>query len=582
MGRRYIAFLPADRADSRPRARFLRERNRSPSLAVAADRPGLIVLATAQAIALGEHGVVLGEVIRAEGAAPLDRLEAHDVRTIAVCGGEPLIRNFWGAYVALLEHADGSIRVLRAPLGDLPAYAWRSPEGVAIASDVELLARFAGYRPAIDWTGVAEHLAAADLRRPRTCLAGIEELPGGAEGCWRDGHWSVRQRWSPWHAIARDAAPVDLAAAAAHVGDVVRRSVAARTARYRSLLVLLSGGLDSSIVAASLAAAGRPILALTMVTRDPGGDERHYAAATASALGIPLTAIGRDVGQVDVTRSLACGLPRPSARSFAQATHAAAQALARDAGARAIVTGGGGDNVFCALQSVAPAADRLLLRGPDRQFRATAGHIATLAQVSVLRVAAKAFARALRRRRGYRFAVNTGLLTPDAIAMAAAACEHPWLRPPPRALPGSAAHIGLIVAAQSVAESPDPRAAVPQLAPLIVQPIVEACVAVPSWAWFDRGCNRAVARHAFTDGLPAEIAWRRSKGAMDSFVVEIFEANRAALADLLLDGRLASHGLIDRAALEIVLQDRGPTRSGSYARAMELADVEAWARSWPR
>ena len=40
--------------------------------------------------------------------------------------------------------------------------------------------------------------------------------------------------------------------------------------------------------------------------------------------------------------------------------------------------GGGGDNVFCALQSAAPVADRLLTDGPGRGFFSTARAIAIL------------------------------------------------------------------------------------------------------------------------------------------------------------------------------------------------------------
>jgi asparagine synthase (glutamine-hydrolysing) len=98
--------------------------------------------------------------------------------------------------------------------------------------------------------------------------------------------------------------------------------------------------------------------------------------------------------------------------------------------------------------------------------------------------------------------------------------------------------------------------------------------------WCSGGNNRAVARQAFADVLPSAIIDRRGKGSPDSFVIEIFEANRGALQALLEDGLLASHGLLDSDRVRAVLADTAPVRGSAYGRVMQLADVEAWARSW--
>lgn len=578
--RRYAAILPEPGKARHWRAKI--GALADPLLPVLLDFSDLIVLAMIPNLRLneGKAGLILGELVRRDDQAPRDRLSAAEEREIVTGRSEHLRRSYWGAYVAVIRDPGTAITVFRAPLGDLPAYSWRSPYGLMITSDVELLRQLGGHDPDVDWIGVAEHLVAGDLRRPRTCLAGVTELGGGSEGFWRDSHWHVVERWSPWTAVPEHPLKCDPQEVSVHLGATIRRSVAASTARRQHPLVLLSGGLDSSIVAASLVAGGRSAHALTMVTRDAGGDERRYAASTAASLKMSLSTTHRDIATVDVTRSLASGLPRPIEKSFAQATHAATRTLARDFGVDCIVHGGGGDNVFCSLQSASPAADRLLVRGPDGRFWKVCAEIAGLAQVSLLRVAQRAFLRALHRRRPYRFPADQTMLTPQAIIDAAGATEHPWLRMPTKGFPGSAAHIGLIVAAQSLVQSPDPNLPVPWIAPLITQPVVEACVAISSWAWYDRGRNRAPTRYAFSDRLPAEIVWRRSKGAMDSFIVELFEANRPTLSAMLLDGELSARGLIDRDAVRAVLLERGPTRGQDYARIMRLADVEAWVRSW--
>src|SRR3546814_14803902 len=110
--------------------------------------------------------------------------------------------------------------------------------------------------------------------------------------------------------------------------------------------------------------------------------------------------------------------------------------------------------------------------------------------------------------------------------MALGAADHPWLVPPKGALAGSAAHIALLAAAESVTRSRDARVARADISPLIAQPVAEACLRVPSWLWTRDGHNRAIARDAFRAALPPAIVDRRDKGTPDSFVVDPIEANR--------------------------------------------------------
>ena len=94
------------------------------------------------------------------------------------------------------------------------------------------------------------------------------------------------------------------------------------------------------------------------------------------------------------------------------------------------------------------------------------------------------------------------------------------------------------------------------------------------------GRNRAVARDAFKDRLPSEVFHRQSKGGLTGFMGQAFEANRAALADQLVRGWLVTAELVDRSAVEASLAKPAPNAL-EMARLLYLADVEAWARTWP-
>jgi asparagine synthase (glutamine-hydrolysing) len=230
------------------------------------------------------------------------------------------------------------------------------------------------------------------------------------------------------------------------------------------------------------------------------------------------------------------------------------------------------------LNSARPAAD-CLLAAPE-QFRETCASIARLAQASIAQVAWRAWRTKLRRNPAYAWGADMRFLSRAAVSEAEKAPAHPWLTAPGDALPGKAAHVALIAAAQSVAEGFDAEDELPVYSPLISQPLVETCLRVPSWLWFERGLNRAVARRAFSKCLPLETVQRRSKGAPDCFIAELFEVNRPAIRTMLMDGALRREGLLDVVALETALDDQAPVEGHDYLRIMQLVDAEAWATAW--
>src|SRR3546814_17286190 len=81
----------------------------------------------------------------------------------------------------------------------------------------------------------------------------------------------------------------------------------------------MSGGLDSSVVCAALAAAGKRFTALTMYADDPSGDERAYARLVATQTPAALLEHRYEVEQIDLSKSGSTHLPRPVGRPFMKA-----------------------------------------------------------------------------------------------------------------------------------------------------------------------------------------------------------------------------------------------------------------------
>lgn len=531
------------------------------------------------ALDLGDDGVIVGTLFDRVSMRLVTTIGPEERKRIANEGPRGLVERYWGGYVAFLVQADGGVLVLRAPLGELPCMYAPTNDGLIVASDIDMACRAGLPRPKIAWDRIRHELVTRDMHWPQTCLERVTDLTGGSCLKIGPGTFEVTEFWTPWTFVSEKKRITDPSEAAELVGAVTRACVNTRASDFEKVVLMLSGGIDSSIVAACLASSGTEVAALNLVSRDAVGDERHYARRVAQWLDIPLVEPLRDATRIDVTRSGAAGLCRPNLRLFMQESIRLVEEHATENGATAIFGGGGGDNVFCALQSSSPAADRLRTTGLGMEFLQTALDISRLAPASLRAVVTDAVRRAWLGKPPLTPFRDTSFMRGDACRDIEHDGTHPWLDLPKGALPGSAAFVRLIASARSFVEAFDPGRPVQRAAPLLAQPLVETCLRVPSWLWFEDGRSRVIARKAFAKSLPPEIMARRSKGTPDGFIAEIYERHRQTIREFLGDGVLVRHGIIDREALLKVLDRPSPARGNEYDRVLRLVDVEAWIQA---
>lgn len=552
-----------------------------PALQVVLDRPELLLLVrpgTAFARLQGDRGALVGTVFDHAWRAPL--LQIDDVRSAAAqrTSGASLTADFWGAFVGFIVGDDGQVAIVRDPSGAMPCYHAEIDGTHLFAARVAHLCGLGLIEPALNWAFVAQHLLWPERRNSITGLTGIAELTAGERARQVRGALQRDLVWDPWHFAASDNA-FDETQGTERVRRAVQNSVGAWQRRYSRPLVSLSGGLDSSIIMACL--KDKALAAVTFLTEEALGDERHYASAVAAQHDIKLIARRLDIARIDPKTSHAATLPRPVSRLFAQELDHIWRDTVSETGADALFHGGGGDNVFCFLESATPYLDSLIMRGPGAASRRTLLELSRMTQVSTWRLRYVALRKFALHRGRYNWFRDPLFLTRDAIAAAEDPEQHPWFAAQPKnALPGKRAHIAAIVRVQNHLEAVEPSGTTSVVAPLMAQPVLEACLRVPTWAWCAGGNNRAVARRAFAKELPPVILTRTSKGSPDAFDAQCIADHRTSIRALLLDGLLASHGLIARAAGEAALAGTGPMRGTAYLRLSELVNVEAWAQSW--
>ena len=543
--------------------------------------PGLIAFVASDCRCLtlsGMRGIVIGDLFHRHGASgPIQALGERDEAAI-VRDPQQLNSRYWGGYVAVVVN-DGCTRIIRDPTGALPCYHVELGQIEVFASDIITLCEAGVIKPEIDWHGLASYLYTAGLPTRTTAIAGVRELLPATAMQFEPGRASIIATWSPWKFTAIE--PVaDWEDRAIRLRRVVESCVRAWASSFDRILLSLSGGLDSSIVAASLAGSHSETVALTMYSDDAAGDERFYARELCTVLGIELRERLHHVKDIDIDQAAGPHLPRPIGRTQNIAYERAFIATSASVGSQAFFTGNGGDNVFSYSQSATSILDRYLFEGVSFGVLQTLGDVQALTgcgPVEALRAAVRV---ARKSKRAYHWRPDDKFLHPDLVSyQSRQALDHSWLTHPPDGLPGQSAHIaGLLRVQQNLL--PMRSAHAPVINPLLSQPIVEECLSIPSWIWCAGGKNRSLARIAFRDKLPPLIINRKTKGTPDSFCIQILETYKDSICDRLLNGRLARHGLVDRERLERSLRSDRLALGIDHVRLLDLLDTEAWISHW--
>lgn len=495
------------------------------------------------------------------------------------CWPEQLIELAWGNYIAIGMAADGApVWILRAPLGHLPAYRTNANGTEIIGSHADLVLGAVGRAPALNWDFVKHHLAFAHLQTRQTGLLGIDELLGG-ECCDLnvDGHRQRRTVWTPWRWTEPDRELTDPVKARQALRASVERAVAGLIPRDMPCLLELSGGVDSSILAAALAAHGADARAVTLVTDEREGDERVYARAATTATGLPLDELAV-TGAVDLAMPAAVRSARPGLPMTLSLADELLAQKARTEIIGAFVSGAGGDCVFCSPGSAAPAADVLRRFGIGKAAWTAIDALARIHHASTWEVAKMAWRQARNRMPPPAWPRTSGFLVKDALP--GTPPDHPWLEEPADVLPGKRSHVRAILAALAHVEGYGRQEVAPSRFPLLSQPVVETALRIPTWLWIENGRDRAVARMAWSGFLPASVLDRRTKGGLDSYAIAMLTRNRNALRPFLLDGHIARSGLLDRSRLEAALARTARRGDAETYLLFPLIDTEAWARAW--
>lgn len=267
---------------------------------------------------------------------------------------------------------------------------WRTEEHLLLfCSELAPLMQTASAACRLDLEAAYWYLSFGMPPPGRTLARGVERLPAAHLLCWEP-----RQEpqllcyWTPLGAESRRTASPETADL---IQQTLDESIAAHRARDGAQGIFLSGGTDSTYLAATaVPLTGAPLTAFTSAFEESFGmnDDARYAAAVSGWLGLPHRVAPLHAAEaLKILDEIVLTADEPCA-AWASATHFRLLSSAREQGITRMLSGLGADEVFggyehfhtyyvraleCAERGPAPSGvddfEGLLLREDDEQAR---------------------------------------------------------------------------------------------------------------------------------------------------------------------------------------------------------------------
>jgi len=401
---------------------------------------------------------------------------------------------------------------------------------------------------------------------------------------------SRRFLWNPVETgSARDVLEDPVMAAMA-LRSTLRSCTSTLAACHESVLLRLSGGLDSSIVLSCLQRAPRRprLLSYTQYVPDSPLDPRRWARIAVAHAGCEHVEVESTPAGIRLNSVLEIA---PTAEPVSSLMHLAAagheQSLMARSAATATFTGDGGDCAFGSFCVGEAAAAYLRRHGPRPAVLRLAADSASILRQTTWH----ALNRALRMWLTGRSLTSLSALNHDARRLVTVdvvrECEaspavHPWLASQRHEPWETISKLGMLLGTPDLyAGQAQPRAAGPEIvAPIYSQPFIELSLRIPADVLFADGRDRGLARRAFRGDVPQPILDRVWKDRAGGFHEELVHRNLDWLREIFLDGVLVSEGLLDKAAVERALAP-GLVKSEVFpGELLRHLDTEVWARHW--
>jgi asparagine synthase (glutamine-hydrolysing) len=294
--------------------------------------------------------------LRARGHAFRTRTDVEVlVHLYEECGSD-LVHRLNGQFAfAIYDRRRRLLLLARDHFGINPLFYARCDGLLLFGSEIKAILRHPAAERQLDLVGLDQVLSLPGLVSPRTMFRGVCSLESGHLLVAREGEVAVREYWDLDYPRLAEGAAADGSGGSAAVepfldrlAEVFERSVARRLQADVPVGLLVSGGLDSAVVAAiaTRLLPGVERHSFSIAFDDPEIDETRYQRLVTAALGCRHHEITTDAEAIaGRVRRMVRHCECPVKETFNTCSMALA-ATARQAGIKVVLAGQGADELF--------------------------------------------------------------------------------------------------------------------------------------------------------------------------------------------------------------------------------------------
>jgi asparagine synthase (glutamine-hydrolysing) len=223
------------------------------------------------------------------------RLEGAGHRLRSVCDTETIVHLYEDEGLDCFRHLNGMFAIAiwdarhrrlvlaRDRLGKKPLVYRHEASRLLFASELKSLLQVSDVPREVDSGSVDAYLTYQYVPPPRTIFRGIHKLPPGHVAVWQDDRLTIRPYWQPDFSQEQK---ISRPAAIERLRELLTSAVRLRMRSDVPLGAFLSGGIDSSIIAALMQReSSTPIKTFTIGFAARDYDERGFARQVAKHIG---------------------------------------------------------------------------------------------------------------------------------------------------------------------------------------------------------------------------------------------------------------------------------------------------------
>lgn len=533
-------------------------------------------------------GVILGRLFRktalSDDDASVRNLSAEESERIVKSQGQTLTDNFWGSYVSILPAANTEMLIGRDCSGLQLCYmTWH--DGVFIAfSNLDSLPFLAVLEKNINWDYLASIARSETGSFHETGLTSIRQLAAG-EYARINLHSKKISKFRSWKPERFTDDPIeDSAIAQRMLHDRVLSVVKTQSQDFNNMSLMLSGGLDSSILLACLRKfhPAEAIHAVHLHSTENDVSEDHYAQSMADAYDVRMEVIQQEAETIDgFTSYTRPPWPIPVDReSSDDDEYKQRQREYKERNIDSVFKGQGGDQIFFKKPQLAPLYDYKKKHPLDPRYFEILLNTARLTEQSVWKLERTTRAQ----KQGAELpAMKSNIFLSKEITERKgedALENHPWFQARDHFLFGKYHQLKSFTYFDQYAQRYTPSTPlVPSIPPFINQPLMELMLRIPTYILLTGGRNRGLARETFKAELTPEVYNRENKGFVTRWLLNIFLMNLDSIKEFLYNGILVGENFLDKHALDTYLTEDGLKTRVLPSEIHFAIRYERWARS---